>query len=292
MTFTALLLLALAPAQSPCVEVGGGTVRVRDVLAAAPAFAALPADFVLGYAPAPGARRWIKLPASSEEICITRLLRPVTRERVLAAIEAAREAKGWREFTLELVAYPDGPLPEGNIRLDKAPLRPGRNKRDPALLLWQGALEYERTRTVPFPVEVRITSTRAVPIAAHALARGQMIQGSDVRIESRQIAGLAALAPGSSFSPVGMQTTRSIAAGEEILPTQVTRPGDVRQGDLVDVTVRSNRAVIRLEARSLATGRRGDWIVLENPATRRRFRARIEGPGQALVEPSGASHVN
>jgi flagella basal body P-ring formation protein FlgA len=292
MTSTTLLLLFLAAADSPCVEVAGGAVLVRDVVAAAPGFASLPADSVLGYAPAPGVRRWIKAPASDTEICIMRALRPVPRERVLAAIEATREARGWHDLTIELVSYPAGPLPEGSIRLDKAPFRPGRNKRDPALLLWQGALEYDRLRTVPFPIEVRISSTRTVAVAAHALARGQAILGGDVRIEPRRVHGLAALSASASFSPVGLQTTRNFAAGEEILPTQVIRPGDVRQGDLVNVTVRSNHAVLRLEAKSLATGRRGDWIVLENPATRRRFRARIEGPGQALLEPSGVSNVN
>jgi flagella basal body P-ring formation protein FlgA len=291
MTLPALFLLLTPPAEAPCVEVPGPAVRARDLAPAAPAFAALAPDHVLGYAPSPGTRRWFKPPGAGPEVCVARAVQPVAREKVLAAIEAARAAKGWGEVSFELISYPGIPLPEGTIRLDRGHLRPGRRPPDPALVLWHGVLEYEPQRTLPFQIAVRLTAERDVFAATRALGPGHAITAGDVHRERRPAHGLAALEAAGDFTPVGLESARRIAAGEEIGPAQVARPKDVKRGDLVNVVVQSKTALLRLEAKSLATGRRGEWIVLENPSTRRRFRGRIEGPGRVLVEPSGAIHA-
>jgi flagella basal body P-ring formation protein FlgA len=50
--------------------------------------------------------------------------------------------------------------------------------------------------------------------------------------------------------------------------------------------VRDGGALISLEARAEASGSRGDMIPVSNPASHRRFRARVEGKGRVSVDSS------
>jgi hypothetical protein len=53
------MMLAAAVMASACIAVGGQRIRAADLVPAVPAFAALPPEAPLGYAPAPGARRML-----------------------------------------------------------------------------------------------------------------------------------------------------------------------------------------------------------------------------------------
>ena len=61
-------------------------------------------------------------------------------------------------------------------------------------------------------------------------------------------------------------------------------PPLVSSGDTVKVEVRSGAAILKLDGRALADGVDGQTIPVLNPATGKRFRARIEGPGHVLIE--------
>jgi flagella basal body P-ring formation protein FlgA len=299
MTPAVLLVVFLAPlsaAEIPCVEIEGNDVRIRDLLPAAPGLSSLPPDRVVAPLPAPGARRWIKLsvldPRQQDEVCAIRLLRPVAREDVLDAIGAARAARGWVKLSIELVSFPQGPFPRGVVKLDRGVLRPDRQANDPAVVIWHGHLEYDRLRTLPFQIRVRLRSARDDIIATRGLSAGHLIGETDIRRERREILGLETLAPVRDFSALGMETARAIRAGQTLSAADLVQPREVKRGDRVNVIVRSNRAVLRLEARALAAGRRGDWVVLENPATKKRFRGRIDGPGSVLIDPHGGAYAN
>jgi hypothetical protein len=54
------LLLAMVSQPDGCYPVQDDRIYARDMTAAIPAFAGVPADFALGYAPAPGTRRVFK----------------------------------------------------------------------------------------------------------------------------------------------------------------------------------------------------------------------------------------
>jgi hypothetical protein len=59
---------------------------------------------------------------------------------------------------------------------------------------------------------------------------------------------------------------------------------DVARGDTVHVEVHSGAAVIAFDAQAQASGAAGQTIPLLNPISKKRFSARIEGKGRAIVE--------
>ncbi len=73
-------------------------------------------------------------------------------------------------------------------------------------------------------------------------------------------------------------------------PAEPRAPRDVAAGDTVQVEVRSGGTRLLSEARADSAGRRGDFILVRNPDSGRRYRARVEGRGKVLVSlaPAGA----
>jgi flagella basal body P-ring formation protein FlgA len=61
----------------------------------------------------------------------------------------------------------------------------------------------------------------------------------------------------------------------------------VKRGDLVTVTVVNDNLILTAKAKAKESGKKGDWIAVENIDTRRLILARITGPYRVEVLLSG-----
>src|ERR1019366_3977681 len=107
-----LWLLALAPASAQCLPVSGSRILAQDMALGIPAFAQIPPELALGYAPAPGARRTYGAAA----------LARLARERLRAPPRAARPAARIRVVECGRQPVPPGELcfPVSGLQADPA----------------------------------------------------------------------------------------------------------------------------------------------------------------------------
>jgi len=267
-----------------CLPVAGDRILAADMARAVPAFAELPTQLALGYAPAPGARRTYSnvelarlarrygladLPGA--DACFIRPLETLTPERVSAALRTVMP-----EARMEVVEVSRQPLPPGDLRFSPAGLVKG-NPGSP--WLWRGAVV--RGGQPDFPVwarvRVRVASTRTV--AAEPLAAGILIVAEQLRTEPYE-------GPPGEMLPsqiVGRRTRRALSAGAVIQAGDLEDPSQVLRGQKVQVEVSSGSARLLFEAQAQGSGRRGETIAVRNPASGRIFHARVEEAGRVTV---------
>src|SRR5690242_11732999 len=118
MTLPVLLLAACLPLTGD-----GDRIRPEDLARGEPGFAALPADAILGYSPAPGAHRTCSVAELGRlalrygltiepkaEICLERSVRAITPADMLPVMRASLSLP---EGRIEFVEYSRYPAPEG-----------------------------------------------------------------------------------------------------------------------------------------------------------------------------------
>jgi flagella basal body P-ring formation protein FlgA len=82
----------------------------------------------------------------------------------------------------------------------------------------------------------------------------------------------------------GSLPRRFIPANTPVWKDSIDPPMDVTKGDRVTVTVSSGQAMISIDAEAETSGRRGDPVALKNLESGKIFKARIDAPGEAVLE--------
>ena len=284
-------ILMFAAAALQCHPVDGDRIRGADLAAAAPAFAALPSDLTVGFAPQPGTRRLIEpfdlaRIAKVNGVLDVGALQPICFERALApldpvAVEAAmRQALETPDAHIEIVELSKFPAPKGEIVFARTALtEPSSN--GPAM--WNGAVNYDGGR-FPIWARVRLTVHQKRVVAVQPLPPGHPVASSDVQVQEADEFPRAVPPLASLDQVVGRIPRRWIAAGSPVMPNAIDQPTDVDAGQTVVVEVRSGAAVVTIEAQAESAGRRGDMVSLRNPVSGKTFRARIEDKGRAFIE--------
>jgi flagella basal body P-ring formation protein FlgA len=188
---------------------------------------------------------------------------------------------------VELIDYSRFLAPEGEIGFPRSGLSvpPGVSPARP--VTWRGALTYTPGRSVPVWARIRahIPATRVV--AAEGLPGSKPIAPGQVRLETIDVFPLPELAAAAPAEFIGKIPRRAIRAGQVLTPDLVAAAPEVERGSSVQVTARSGAALLRFPAVAIAGGRRGETILLRNPANGSRFRAEITSKGEAAaLEPS------
>lgn len=135
-------------------------------------------------------------------------------------------------------------------------------------------------------VRAEVELLRPVAVVTRRIARGAEIAPEDIAPESRWVT--VDDAPPAPGEVIGRVTTKRLDPGEAVAPGDIERPIAVERGDLASVRSVVGTAVIRTRARALGSGVVGDVIEFESIDRGKRFRARIAGPGQAVVAPATA----
>lgn len=98
--------------------------------------------------------------------------------------------------------------------------------------------------------------------------------------------------PGESFladpgQVSGMRTRMRIRQGGEVLPELLAPRYLVRRGEIADLLYRGEGFYINLKVEVLADGEEGKVVLVRNPLSGRRLRARVVGEGKLEVIQSG-----
>lgn len=283
-------LLAMA-AMAACYMVDGSRIQGSDLAAASPAFAMIPPESEIGYAPLPGARRVMETAelvrlaarfsvdaAGSPAICFERRTAEPDPGKLMQAMRTSLKSPDAR---IEIVEFLRRPAPAGDVDFPLSGLMAPAAGRDTAL--WNGNVRYDGGR-FPIWARVRIAVREQVVVAVEALKPGRVIEAADVKLDQIETFPRRYPMVSQLEAVVGRVPRRAIPAGTPILPDALDEPIQVAKGDTVQVEVRSGAALLRLEARAESAGRRGQTIPIRNLDSGKVFRARVQDKGQVVME--------
>lgn len=297
-----LFVLACAPAfGAACVGLPSDRIRVADLLGAVPALEGAPPDLVLGYSPAPGATRvvrrpelagWLQnlgLPAEPASLpavlCLERSAAPLTRAQVENALIAALHDPG---IAIRIADFSHFPIPASTLEFPLTGLSRPSPARPDAPVLWLGHAVFDGGRKVTVWATVGLWAKREVLVAAVPLEARTELTAGLLQVAEREVFPFPDTAPASPEQLNGKALRRPVAAGSVITPDLLMDLPAVRRGELASVTVEDGLIRIVFDAKADSNGARGDSIVLENPVSGRKFRGRIAGRRQVLVDLSGS----
>lgn len=282
-----LLLLALQPA---CVEVGGDRITAGDLARAVGAFQMLDPATPLGYAPMTGVVRWLarkdlaaafggagSAPELPPGICVVRRTARPNGDELAAAMRKALPP----DAALSILRGPAAAVPEGEFVFQAAGIRP---TGQPGVYSWGGRVRPAGGgRSASVSVVVRIQIRRPELIARRSLPAGASISEGDLAVETREVGWPPPTAPEDPATYAGWRTRRPLEAGEVVDPRWLTAPLAAKPGSSVALSVERAGARLRVEARALTGGRTGDTILVKSPFAPARVRARLTGPGRAVL---------
>src|SRR5205823_4092055 len=109
--------------------------------------------------------------AAIEPVCFERILEPLTKERVLAALRDALP----QNAELDLIDFTHSKLPKGTLEFPRAGL-PKVTPREVAI--WKGRMKYAAAQSVPVWAKVQAWTSRSVMVAVEDLRVGKPIAPS------------------------------------------------------------------------------------------------------------------
>jgi flagella basal body P-ring formation protein FlgA len=290
---TAWLFLMIMLSHPGCEVVSGEQIFSADLARALPSFAAMPRDVVIGYSPAPGARRILQLPElkrigaqygipvpTEAHACFEWKVQPITEEAVRAAI---RESLQTPAAQVEILAMSKTPAPEGKLVFSQSGLSAATNIDPSTPVTWRGYVQYSSPRRFAVWARVRVSATMPRVIATEPLAAGKPVAKEQVRLETYDDFPLRSDTARSLEEVIGRIPRRAVRAGLPVLRSDLAEAFQVERGDTVEVMVVAGAAQLELDAQAEASGRQGDMIPLRNPRSGKLFRARIDGKGRAVV---------
>ena len=291
MTLPIAFFAIVIPLTAECLPAHGDRILASDLAPAIPIFGAAGGRPV---APAPmaGAQRQFSaselqrlarrlgLPASQtagwpDSVCFAYPSRPLAQQEVDDAIR--RAAGSGPSF--EVMEFALFPVPSGAVMFKEVDLRPDR--RDGTKLL-HGSVEYAPGRRVPIWARVRAREKPKGLVAAQDLRAGVKVEASQVRLAEVDHGVSPRLTALDQIN--GMMPRHAIAAGTPLTPRMLIRCREVDPGQTVQVRVRAGAARLSFESRAETGGYTGDQILLRNPASGQRFKAKIDGQARASLD--------
>jgi flagella basal body P-ring formation protein FlgA len=126
-----------------------------------------------------------------------------------------------------------------------------------------------------------------VVVPSHDIARGQVIGESDMTytlINGQVMAGIAS----SLGDVVGLETRRTLRAGETLRLSDLRHPVLVAKGSTVTMVFEAPGVVLTATGRAMSEGGMGETVTIQNPATYRQISGVVVGPGQVQAQAGGA----
>jgi flagella basal body P-ring formation protein FlgA len=258
-----LLFLSAMNQGTHCTAIGHDRIRGEDLARAIPALASIPPDAVIGYSPAPGARRAFN---SSEirrigmkygidtvppgDACFEWTMRTLDSDQVQAAM---RDALATPDARIDILAIKPSAAPEGTLSFQVAGLSASRGI-DPATpVTWRGYVSYSEGRKFAIWASVRVRATVTRIVAVSPLPVGQTILPTHVRLETYEDFPLDNGIARSLEEVVGQSPVRSIRPGAPIYRSQLTAPTQIHQGDSVRVSGQRFKARVEGKGRAILT---------------------------------------
>jgi flagellar basal body P-ring formation protein FlgA len=298
MRLAALLVPIALMAGEPCLVVDGERFTAGELAKAVPAFSAAPSGALLGYSPAPGMQRTLRQPElqtlarsqgitldSPASLCIVRFSTVLSSEEVGRAIAASLDGANAR---FELIDFSRTPIPRGRLEFPRAGLtrpRPG----EPAV--WKGRVVYSGVKSVSVWAKVRVSASTVTVVAAKDLPAGKAIEASDLGLQTSEAHPFEKSSLDKIEDAVGLAPRRSLRAGDPIAARMLSAANDVARGDQVEVIAQSGGARLKFIAVAETGGSKGARVLLKNPENGKRFPARVEAKGRAIILADGENSV-
>ena len=261
-------------------------VTAADLAPAFPGMETVDPHTPLAFAPAPGVSRVFHAPElarlaerfhlspPSPEICVTRPVAPLDREKVLAAMHRALP-----NAEIAVLDCSRAPVPAGDIYFPANQLR-----NEPSGQWWTGYVRYAGDHRFSIWARVEAQVTAALVVALRTVRPGEAIPPDAVQVQTHSsIPGNSGFAV-STDQVVNQSPRETIPAGTPIRLSLLTKPLDVARGDMVEVEAQSGAAHLQFTARAEESGVTGDEIPVLNPVSHRRFTARIAGKDRVSVD--------
>jgi flagella basal body P-ring formation protein FlgA len=149
---------------------------------------------------------------------------------------------------------------------------------------WNGYVGYGHGRRFAIWARVKVVVSRSRVVAAQELRPGQTVEAGQLRLETQDALPAADPYLAIIADAEGRIVRRTIAAGAPIRPEWLEAPKAIQRGETVQVDVVQGGAHLHLEGVAEIAGAVGETIAIENPVSRRRFPARVEGKGKVVVK--------
>ncbi|MDE3164487.1 MAG: flagellar basal body P-ring formation protein FlgA [Acidobacteriota bacterium] len=265
------------------VDAGREKITAADLARALPQWSQAPPGAEIGYAPAPGLTRILRAPElrrlaadygvaaeGAADVCFQRPVEPVPAERMLAAMR-----RRLPDARIQVLEASRAAAPAGEVDFPLSGLRGN---------YWFGAVAYGSGHrfTVWARVEVTVAIKRVV--ASADLIPGRPIDAAQLHIETRNEPP-GQDAPGATPGELaGWIPRRRIAAGDAVDRRWLDPPVLVERGQVVKVEVVVGAARVKAEGLAESAGSLGQTISVQNPDSKRHYRARVEGAGRVSVK--------
>ncbi|HWB87397.1 MAG TPA: flagellar basal body P-ring formation chaperone FlgA [Bryobacteraceae bacterium] len=279
-------LAAFALAGCIAISPGADQIVAGDLARADPAFAQVPPDEPVSFAPAPGVKRIFRagelrrlavrfhMPETpAGPLCIERAVSKLDSARLLSAMQ-----KELPNARIEILDFNHQPAPQGEIRFPLQSLRPAQSAG-----FWNGFILYGKNRRFAIWARVKILVIAPRVVATEELKLGKPVEAAQLRLETREEFPTSNVFAQSIDEVAGRIPRCSIPVGTEIRTSLLETPKDIERGDTVRVEVKDGGALLELDALAEASGSAGDKILLRNPQSKKQFMAVVEGKGKASV---------
>jgi len=125
-----------------------------------------------------------------------------------------------------------------------------------------------------------------VIVPAHDIGRGTVITESDMTyaVATSDVMGVAT----SLADVVGLETRRTLRAGETLRLQDLRRPLMVVKGSTVTMVFEAPGVVLTASGRAMSEGGLGETVTIQNPASFRQISGIVTGPSQVRAQSSGS----
>jgi flagella basal body P-ring formation protein FlgA len=286
-----MLLFAAAAVAAGCLPVPSNRITARDIAAAEPAFAAVPQDLVLSYAPQPGVPRVFREAelnqvlqrhgvggTAKHSICFEWPMRRLDSREVQQAIV---QTLGGTDAEVTVVEVSRHLVPPGPVTFPITSLRAGLKPEDPAM--WRGRVTYTAGRKIDVWARVRVAVPYTRVVAARSIKAGELMDASALRLET----GAGLPQPPDLLTKMseaaGCVARRAMAAGTMLRSGDLKGIAAVQRGDMVHVVVAVGPARVSFQGPAMTNAEIGQYVTVQNPINRKTLRARVTASGKAVI---------
>lgn len=160
------------------------------------------------------------------------------------------------------------------------------------LLLVGQAFAAEATYLKVAPAHADASAMVRIVVPARDILRGEVIGESDLTFAQVPAAALPSTTVTKFEVLTGMQTRRTLRAGENIRPDDIRRPVVVTKGQTVTMMFSAPGVELAAMGRAMSEGGVGDTVTVQNPVSFRMVNATVTGPGAVrAVDPAASAPI-
>jgi flagella basal body P-ring formation protein FlgA len=266
---------------------GPGPAPGQSIVVEAPQLAAIARQFGVDWRPT----------SSADRSVLDWPGRPLPREAVMTPLRAALAAVGApADGDVDLPGFSAPMIPVGGrteVSVEQLDYDGASGRFGATLVIAGAGMPTSRAR-----LSGRLYETLELPVPAHRLPAGSVVQASDLQ---RARVRADAVRDGMVHTPaeaVGMALKRPAVAGQPLVASDLMRPIMVPKGARVAMELYAPGLALSGQGVALEAGGAGDVIQVLNPTSRAVVAAEVVGPGRVRVaqgstplQPAGGTQV-